>query len=123
MSKLDESTAKNLTNFVKYDLSRGHLTYTNAAIRGLSKGFSADFLSWYGNEESLQIDDRVKYAKMMEELGYAERVKHIERVHTCPKCGGIHKEFRNHKTHEYICGMRGILSVSHVVCRARHFDA
>lgn len=93
LSKVDESTAKNLTNFVKYDLSRGHLTYTNAAIRGLSKGYSADFLAWYGNEESLQIDDRVKYAKMMEELGYAERVKHIERVHTCPKCGDGHLLF------------------------------
>jgi IS605 OrfB family transposase len=25
----------------------------------------------------------------------------------CPKCGGIHKEFRNHKTHEYVCGNCG----------------
>lgn len=25
----------------------------------------------------------------------------------CPKCGGIHKEFRNHKNHEYICGNCG----------------
>lgn len=21
----------------------------------------------------------------------------------CPKCGGIHKEYRHHNTHEYIC--------------------
>jgi len=25
----------------------------------------------------------------------------------CPKCGGIHKEFRHHDTHEYICGNCG----------------
>ena len=93
LSSLEESTAKILTNFVKYDITRGIYTYTNAAIRGLSEGYSKDFLSWYGNEESFQISDRVKFARMLEELGYAEPVKHIERVHTCPKCGDAHLLF------------------------------
>ena len=93
MSHLEESTVKNLTNFIKYDISRGRLTFTNAAIRGLAKGFSADFLSWYGNEESFLIDDRVKFVKMLETLEYARRIKHIARVHTCPNCGDGHLLF------------------------------
>ena len=28
----------------------------------------------------------------------------------CPKCGRIHKENRNHKTHEYICDSCGYRS-------------
>lgn len=28
----------------------------------------------------------------------------------CPKCGRIHKENRNHKTHEYICDACGYRS-------------
>lgn len=88
-----QTTAKFLSNLVKYDISRGRLSYTNHTIRGLAKGYTAAYLAWYDNQESLQHDERMKFNLKMEELGFAEKSKFIDRIHTCPNCGHSHLLF------------------------------
>lgn len=87
------STAKNLANMVKFDISRGRLTYTNMTIRGYAKGYSAAFLAWYDNQETLHHDERAKFNLKMVELGFSEKVRMVDRIHTCPDCGESHLLF------------------------------
>ena len=87
------TTSRVLANLVKFDISRGRLTYTNYAVKGLSKGFSSRYLSMYDNMETLQLEERLKFAHKMEELGYAERIRLVDRVHVCKECGDSHQLF------------------------------
>ena len=88
-----QTTTKFLSNIVKYDISRGRITYTNCTIRGLSSGYTASYLVWYDNQETLQHDERMKFNIKMEELGFAEKSKFIEHIHVCPTCGHSHLLF------------------------------
>lgn len=87
------TTSGILANLVKFDISRGRLIYTNYAVKGLSEGFSARYLTMYDNEETLQLDERMKFSHKLEELGYAERNRLVDRIHVCPKCGDSHQLF------------------------------
>lgn len=87
------TTSRVLANLVKYDITRGNLYFTNYAIKGLSKGFSAHYLAMYDNQETLQFDERTKFAHKLEELGYAEKVRLVDRVHVCRECGDSHQLF------------------------------
>ena len=87
------TTSRVLANIVKFDISRGRITYTNATIRGMAQGYSAVWLAWYDNQETLQQDERIKFALKMEELGFAQRSRFIDRVHVCPSCGNSHLLF------------------------------
>ena len=93
LSQSLSSTAKNLANMVKFDISRGRLTYTNTTIRGYAKGYSAVFLAWYDNQETLYHEERSKFNLKMLELGFSEKIRMIDRVHTCPECGDSHLLF------------------------------
>ena len=93
LSQSLSSTAKNLANMVKSDISRGRLTYTNTTIRGYAKGYSAVFLAWYDNQETLYHEERSKFNLKMLELGFSEKIRMIDRVHTCPECGDSHLLF------------------------------
>ena len=86
-------TARNLANMVKFDISRGRLTYTNTAIRGYAKGYTALFLAWYDNQETLHHDERAKFSLKMIELGFSEKERLVDRLHTCPNCGESHLLF------------------------------
>lgn len=87
------NTSRVLANLIKFDISRGRLTYTNYAIKGLASGYSARYLTMYDNRETLQLDERLKFAHKLEELGYAYRHKFIDRVHVCHECGDSHQLF------------------------------
>lgn len=87
------TTSRVLANLVKFDLSRGRLTYTNYAIKGLSVGFSSRYLAMYDNQETLQLDERMKFAHKLEELGYSERTRLVDRIHVCHECGDSHLLF------------------------------
>ena len=87
------STSWILANLVKFDISRGRLNFTNYAVKGLAQGFSARFLAMYDNEETLQLDERMKFIHKLEELGYAERIKLVDRIHVCKDCGDSHQLF------------------------------
>ena len=93
LSQSLSSTAKNLANMVKFDISRGRLTYTNTSIRGYAKGYSAVFLAWYDNQETLYHEERSKFNLKMLELGFSDKIRMIDRVHTCPECGDSHLLF------------------------------
>ena len=82
-----------LANIVKFDISRGRLTYTNYMIKGVAEGFSRVYLSWYDNQETLHYEERVKFQMKLEELGFAEKSRFIDRVHVCPNCGDSHLLF------------------------------
>ena len=87
------TTSRVLANLVKYDISRGRLTFTNYAIKGMSKGYSQRYLVMYDNQETLQLDERMKFAHKLEELGYAEKIRLLDRVHVCHECGDSHQLF------------------------------
>lgn len=87
------TTSRLLSNLVKYDITRGRLTFTNHTIRGLAEGFSNRYLMMYDNHETLQLDERMKFVQKLEELGYAERTKLVDRVHICRECGDSHQLF------------------------------
>lgn len=87
------STSKILANLIKFDISRGRLVFSNYAIKGLSEGFSSRYLAMYDNEETLQLNERLKFVHKLEELGYAERVKLVDRIHVCRECGDSHQLF------------------------------
>lgn len=87
------TTSRVLANMVKFDITRGNLTFTNYAVKGLASGFSARYLAMYDNQETLQLDERLKFAYKLEELGYAERSKLVDRVHVCRECGDSHQLF------------------------------
>ena len=87
------TTSRVLTNLVKFDLSRGRLYFTDYAIKGLADGFSRRFLAMYDNQETLQLDERMKFSRKLEELGYATRTRLIDRVHVCHECGDSHQLF------------------------------
>ena len=87
------SSAKNFANMIKFDMSRGRTTFTNMAIRGYAKGYSAVFLEWYDYRETLLHEERLKFNVKLTELGFAEKVKLLDRVHTCPECGDSHLLF------------------------------
>ena len=84
---------KNFANFIKYEISRGHLTYTNTAIKGYAKGYTETFLSWYDNQETLMRNERMELNQKMTELGLAQKIRTIDRIHTCPVCGDSHLIF------------------------------
>ena len=87
------STSRFLANLVKYDITRGRLTFTNHAIKGLAQGFSNRYLMIYDNHETLQLDERMKFVQKLEELGYAERTRLVDRIHLCRECGDSHQLF------------------------------
>ena len=87
------TTSRMLSNIFKYQIARGQLTYTNQAIRSLTQGYTTIFLSWYDNQETLFLDERVKFNRKMIELGFAEPSRFLERIHICPKCGNSHQLF------------------------------
>ncbi|MCH5236326.1 MAG: hypothetical protein J1E95_00820 [Muribaculaceae bacterium] len=87
------TTSRLLANLVKYDITRGRLTFTNHAIRGLAQGFSNRYLMMYDNHETLQLDERMKFVQKLEELGYAERTRLVDRIHICKECGDSHQLF------------------------------
>ncbi|MCH5181993.1 MAG: hypothetical protein J1F06_05110 [Prevotellaceae bacterium] len=88
-----DATSKRLANLVKFNLSRGELTYTNYAVKGLSTGFHKLYMNVYNNIESLRLEERLKFVHKIEELGYAERYRLIDRIHVCPKCSDSHLLF------------------------------
>ena len=87
------TTSRILANMVRYDISRGRLTFTMHSIRGLAEGYSAMYLARYDNQETLQHDERMKFGLKLEELGFAERSRFIDRVHVCHTCGNSHLLF------------------------------
>lgn len=87
------TTSRVLANLVKFDISRGNMIFTNYAVKGISEGFSARYLIMYENQETLQLAERMKFAHKMEELGYAEKVKLVDRIHVCKECGDSHQLF------------------------------
>lgn len=87
------TTPKFLTDIMKFDISRGRTTFTNCTVRGLSKGYTSAYLAWYDNQETLQIDERMKFNFKMEELEFAKKTRFVERVHVCPNCGHSHLIF------------------------------
>lgn len=87
------TTSRILTNFVKFDISRGRLTFTNYMIKGMAEGYPLVYLSWSDNQETLHFEERVKFQMKLEELGFAEKTRFIDRVHICPKCGDSHLLF------------------------------
>lgn len=87
------TTSRILANIVKFDISRGRITYTNHTIRGLTEGYASIYLAWYDNQETIQLEERMKFNIKMEELGFAEKSKFIDRVHICPSCGESHLLF------------------------------
>ena len=87
------TTSRILANIVKFDISRGRLTYTNQTIRGLAQGYASVWLAWYDNQETIQLDERMKFNIKLEELGFAEKSRFIDRVHVCPACGSSHLLF------------------------------
>lgn len=88
-----DTTSKILANLIKFSLSRGQLTYTNHAIKGLASGFSERYMAMYDNLETLRLSERMKFAHKLEELGYAERVRLVDRVYVCRECGDSHQLF------------------------------
>ena len=87
------TTSRILANMVRLDISRGRLTYTMHSVRGLSEGYSAMYLAYYDNQETLQHEERMKFGLKIEELGFAERSRFIDRVHVCHNCGHSHLLF------------------------------
>lgn len=87
------TTSRVLANIVKFDISRGRLTYTNYMIRGVAEGYSRVYLAWYDNQETIHYEERAKFQMKLEELGFAEKSRFIDRVHVCPKCGDSHLLF------------------------------
>ena len=87
------TTSRLLANLVKFDITRGRLTFTNHAVRGLAEGFSKRYLMMYDNHETLQLDERMKFVQKLEELGYAERTRLVDRIHICKECGDSHQLF------------------------------
>lgn len=87
------TTSRILANMVRYDISRGRLLFTMHSIRGLAEGYSAMYLARYDNQETLQYDERMKFGLKLEELGFAERSRFIDRVHVCHSCGCSHLLF------------------------------
>ena len=87
------STLRVLANIIKFDISRGRLSYTNYTIRGLTRGYTAIYLAWYDNQETMHFEERMKFNLKMEELGFAEKSRFIDRVHVCPDCGDSHLLF------------------------------
>lgn len=87
------TTARVLTNMMKFEISRGRLTYTNHTVRGLTQGYSSVYLASYDNMETQQFEERMKFNLKMEELGFAEKSNFIDRVHLCPSCGDSHQLF------------------------------
>lgn len=87
------TTSRFLANLVKYDITRGRLTFTNHAIKGLAQGFSNRYLMMYDNHETLQLDERMKFVQKLEELGYAEKSRLVDRIHICRECGDSHQLF------------------------------
>jgi len=87
------TSARFYSSLIKYEITRGRISFTNSTIRGLARGYSELYLSWYDNQETLQVEERTKFNLKMEELGYAEKSHFVERIHTCPKCGHSHLLF------------------------------
>lgn len=87
------SSSSLLANIIKFDISRGRTMFTNHTISGMSSGYTSIFLAWYDNRETVQYDERMKFNLKLEELGYAEKSRFIDRVHTCPFCGHSHLLF------------------------------
>ncbi|MCH5238913.1 MAG: hypothetical protein J1F38_01695 [Muribaculaceae bacterium] len=87
------TTTRLLANLVKYDITRGRLTFTNHAIKGIAQGFSNRYLMMYDYHETLQLEERMKFVQKLEELGYAERTKIVDRLHICKECGDSHLLF------------------------------
>lgn len=87
------TTSQILANIVKFNISRGDFTYTNYTVRSLTRGYTSIFLAWYDNQETLQFEERMKFNLKMEELGFAEKSKFIDRIHVCPNCGDSHLLF------------------------------
>ena len=87
------TTSRVLASMVRYDISRGRLTFTMHSIRGLARGYSALWLANYDNQETLQYDERMKFGLKIEELGFAERLRFLDRVHVCHNCGDSHLLF------------------------------
>ena len=88
-----DTPSKELANFVKYCLARGQVTFTNYAVRGLAFGFIERYVAMSSHVETRQIDERRRFARKLEELGYAEPVRFIERVYVCRECGHSHQLF------------------------------
>lgn len=87
------TTSQILANIVKFDISRNRFTFTNYTVRSLTRGYTSIFLSWYDNQETLQFEERMKFNLKVEELGFAEKSKFIDRIHVCPSCGDSHLLF------------------------------
>lgn len=87
------TTSRILANLVKFDITRGRLNFTNYAVKGMSQGYSARYLAMYDNQETLQLDERMKFAHKLEELGYASRQKLVDRIYVCKECGDSHQLF------------------------------
>ncbi|MCH5233326.1 MAG: hypothetical protein J1E78_06755 [Muribaculaceae bacterium] len=87
------TTSRVLANMVKFDITRGRLNFTNYAVRGIAQGFSERYLVMYDNQETLQLAERMKFSHKLEELGYAEPVKLVDRIHVCRECGDSHQLF------------------------------
>ena len=87
------TTSRVLANIVKFDISRGRLTYSNYMVKGLSQGYQRVYLAWYDNQETLHFEERVKFMMKLEELGFAEKSRFIDRIHVCPTCGDSHLLF------------------------------
>lgn len=87
------TTPKFLTDIIKFDISRGRTSFINTTIRGLTKGYTSAYLAWYDNQETLQYDERMKFNFKLEELGFAQKTRFVEKVHVCPNCGHSHLVF------------------------------
>lgn len=88
------STVSNLINFIKFDISRGRTTFTNTTATGLAEGFNKLFVTWYDNQETLQLNERKMFLDRIEKLGYAVKDHFVDRIHLCPDCGHSHLLFR-----------------------------
>lgn len=88
-----DTTSKILANLIKFSLSRGQLTYTNYAIKGVASGFPERYMAMYDNMETLRLDERLRFSHKLEELGYAVRQRFVNRVYVCRECGDSHQLF------------------------------
>jgi hypothetical protein len=88
--KMDEvnSPEDMLINMCRYCVSRGIFTFTNASVRGYAKGFCQVINSLLG--ENAYMDSRPYFQQKLQELGYARKVKFVERIYLCPSCNDSH---------------------------------
>ena len=74
----------------KYAISRNIYTYTSTVVPGMTEGHSSFFAALLSNHEVATRKEFLEFNQKLIDMGYAEPIAFVERVHICNHCKSSH---------------------------------